>query len=159
MFLQFWKKGIFTYYDISTFFNSTEKGMRGQQPVCPPPAGCDLPLPRSVNPQVLSETDVMQMAEHYNALVLKEPGLCIRQITMDGLLLELLLYKTEGLKLIAAADMKTNEITVIMQFWKDGEFNYYDIRELFTPGMKGMRGQAPVCPPPAGCDLPIIPSK
>lgn len=154
MFIQFWRSNVFSYYDINTIFNSNDPGMRGKPPLCPPPAGCDLPFLRSSNPEVMTEGKASEMALHYTELVRADPALAIQQITMDGLLLELLLYKTEGLKLIAAADLESNEITVIMQFWKEGDFSYYDIREIFTPDMRGMRGKPALCPPPAGCDIP-----
>ncbi len=154
VYLQFWRRGVFTYYDINSFFNSGEPGMRGQPPLCPPPAGCDLPFPRSTNPEVLSESDVTKMEAHYNEVVAADPALAIQQVNMDGLILYLLLYKTEGFKLIAAADLTTNEVTVVVQFWRGGEFTYYDIRDLFTPDMRGMRGKAALCPPPPACDIP-----
>ena len=157
MFMQFWIKDSFYYYNIKDFFISTEKGMRGQPAICPPPAGCDLPFSKSVKPLVITEEEAQAMATKYNEMVLKDPAMAVRQITMDGFLLEILLYDTEGLKLIAGYDEQKSETTMIMQFWKGGEFYYYDIRDIFTPDMKGMRGQQPLCPPPAGCDLPFGP--
>ncbi len=154
MFVQFWRNNVFSYYDINSIFNSNDPGMRGKPALCPPPAGCDLPFLRSSNPDVMTEGKASEMALHYTELVRADPKLAIQQVTMDGLLLELLLYRTEGLKLIAAADLESNEITVIMQFWRAGEFSYYDIREIFTPDMRGMRGKPALCPPPVNCDLP-----
>ena len=52
---------------------------------------------------------------------------------MDGEMLEALLFGVEGLKLIAAADVNTDHITLLMQFWKLDQFTYYDIDSFFNP--------------------------
>jgi hypothetical protein len=155
--MQFWRSGQFSYYNINSFFNSSQPGMRGKPPICPPPAGCDLPLMKSINPNLISEEDAQQMADHYIDIVKSSPGMSIQQVNMDGSLLGALLYRTEGFRLIAAADLRTNVITMLMQFWRGGSFYYFNIKDFFTPDMKGMRGKEAVCPPPAGCDLPFIP--
>ncbi len=157
MFLQLWRKGVYTYYNIDSVFNSTQPGMRGKPPLCPPPDGCDLPLAKSVNPEIISDDAVKKMAEHYIDLVKKDSKIAIQQITMDGRLLRLVLYDTKGLKLIAAADTTSDEVTAIMQFWRGGKFSYWNIRDIFTPDLVGMRGKPPLCPPPDGCDLPFLP--
>jgi hypothetical protein len=155
MMVQFWKEGKFSYYDINSFFNSTQTGMRGQPPLCPPPVTCELPLVKSVRPLIITGTEADEMAKHYYELVKKDPSVAILQVTMDAVLLELLSIGTKGFKFIFAADLKNNKPTVIIQFWKEDDNNYYfNIKDIFTPDMKGMRGQEPLCPPPETCELP-----
>ena len=159
MFMQFNKKDVYTYYYITDFFNPEQRGMRGQPVLCPPPETCDLPLAKSVRPNIMTETEVDEMSKRYFTFVKNNPSQSIRQVTMSAGLLELLTIGTKGLKLIYAVDLKSNIPTVVMQFWINDAFYYFNIREIFTPDMKGMGGQYPLCPPPETCDLPFSPTK
>ena len=152
--MQFCKNGHFSYYNIKDFFTPGLRGMRDQPPLCPPREGCETPLPESSDPEVLTTEKVNEMANLYPEMVRRDPNVAIQQTMMDGLLLQLFLYDVQGIKLIAAFDAKTNEVTTIVQFWRDGLFYYFDIKDLFTSTMRGMRGQNTLCPPPAACDLP-----
>lgn len=159
MYMQFNKKDVYTYYDIDSFFNPEQRGMRGQPVLCPPPGSCELPLVKTVRPNIITETEADEMGRLYYALVKKDPSASIQQVTMSAGLLELLMAGTKGLKLIYGVDLKSNIPTVVMQFWIDGNFYYFNIRDIFTPAMKGMGGQYPLCPPPESCDLPFSPTK
>ncbi len=159
MFMQFNKKDVYTYYDINDFFNPEQRGMRGQPVLCPPPETCDLPLAKSTRPNIMTETEADEMSKRYFTFVKANPSQAIRQVTMSAGLLELLTIGTKGLKLIYAVDIKSNIPTVVMQFWINDNFYYFNIREIFTPDMKGMGGQYPLCPPPETCDLPFIGAK
>ncbi|MEP7165415.1 MAG: hypothetical protein ABI741_12020 [Ferruginibacter sp.] len=154
MFMQFWRAGEFSYYDIDDFFNSTQRGMRGQPALCPPPSGCELPLVRSARPNIITETEADEMARNYNSIVNRNAALAIQQVTMDATLLQLLMIGTTGIKLVYAAELRTNKITVVVQFWKGDAFYYFNIRDIFTTDMRGMRGQYALCPPPDPCELP-----
>ena len=52
----------------------------------------------------------------------------------------------------------SNDVAVvyafILQLWRADTFGYYDISNIFTPELKGMRGQGALCPLPTTCELP-----
>jgi hypothetical protein len=146
--------GTISFYDINSFFNSSQPGMRGKPPICPPPDPCGRPLSTEATKHTLvSPGDAEAMAKLYVGLVQANPKIAIQQVTMDGTLLEVLLYKTQGVQLIAAADLNTKEPTEIIQFWRDRVFSYYDIRHIFPKGMPGkmMSLKSSLCPPPDTC--------
>ena len=104
---------------------------------------------------LISEDEVVRMAAHYKEIIEKDPKQCIQDLNMDGQVLEAILYETNHITLIAAADLKSNEITAIIQLLRAGVPSYYRITEFFNAGQPGMRGHPAVCPPPDGCDLPL----
>ncbi len=148
MFIQLWEKdGSYKYCDFISIFGRTS--------LCPPPPSCDLPLTGTVALVGMPENEVQEMAARYNELVKANGRLAIQHITMDVSLLELLLYETDRVKLIAAADVRTNKITMIMQLKRGDSYTYCNIEDVFTPDMRGMQNQGAICPPPAGCELPV----
>ena len=158
MFIQLWIDESFTYYNIYEFFNATQEGLRGKPVLCPPPGNCDLPFNSKNKPMVITGAEAQAMANLYNEKVIQDPGIAIRQITMDADLLHLLLYGSNGFSLIYAYNEKKESNTVVMQFWRGGEeFSYHDIRDIFYPEMRGMHNQPPLCPPPSSCEIPFLP--
>ncbi len=155
MFLEFWTGGdSFTFINIDTLFKITQRGMRGKPALCPPPSACELPFQLSAASKSIEEGEVQAMAELYNRDVQTYPEIAMRQVNMDALVLSLILYSTDGIKLICAFDQRKLKTTMIMQLWRADTFGYYDISNIFTPELKGMRGQEALCPPPAMCELP-----
>lgn len=155
MFLEFWTGGdSFTFINIDSIFRPNQRGMRGKPALCPPPSACELPFQVSAASKSIEEGEAQAMADLYNRDVQTYPEIAMRQINMDALVLSLILYNTDGIKLICAFDQRRLRTTMILQLWRADTFGYYDISNIFTPELKGMRGQGALCPLPTTCELP-----
>jgi hypothetical protein len=156
VFLQFLIGGKFTYYNIFSFFNRDDPGMRHKAVLCPPPDNCDQLSKLNIDNGVISPDSAEQMAAHYKEVINSNPQKSILQITMDADTLSKFLNHIEGFKMDYASYLNTDSITVILQTWNGKAYTFTDINSVFSSRQLGSGQRPPVCPPPENCGIPFI---
>ena len=98
------------------------------------------------------------MARAYQAKILRAPDSAIQQINMDAASLRDITKCANGIRFIGAvADKDSTTLLVELYDMETKASKYYDIRRFFNPKtMPSMRGKPVLCPPPPGCDLPMV---
>jgi len=107
------------------------------------------------NPLKLAK--VKTYVDNYYSIVKADPEMTTRQINfITPEMTCLAALTTDTIKFIMAAhDKKPENIFIVVEFKSKGEYEFYDLDDMFAKSRKIRKPSSHLCPPPSPCGVPF----